>query len=86
MIIKILGTGCTNCNRLYDNTKKAIEMGQIPATIYKVEDVKEIMKYKVMTTPVLVVDEKVVFKGKVPSPEDILKTIFNEMLNKDKDS
>ncbi|AEE13761.1 redox-active disulfide protein 2 [Thermodesulfobium narugense DSM 14796] len=84
MTIKVLGTGCPNCKKLYDNTKKAIEMGQIPATIYKVEDVKEIMKYKVMTTPVLVVDEKVILKGKVPSPEDILKTLFNEMLNKNK--
>ncbi len=86
MIIKILGTGCPNCKKLYENTKKAIEMGQVAASIYKVEDVKEIMKYKVMTTPVLVIDEKVVFKGKIPSPEDILKTIFNEMLNKNMDS
>ena len=84
MIIKILGTGCTNCKKLYENTKKAIEMGQVEASIYKVEDVKEIMKYKVMTTPVLVIDEKIIFKGKVPSPEDILKAIFNEMLNKNK--
>lgn len=82
MTIKILGTGCPNCKKLYENTKKAIEMGQVAATIYKVEDVKEIMKYKVMTTPVLVIDEKVVFKGKVPSPEDILKTIFNSMIDK----
>lgn len=73
MNIKILGTGCSNCKRLEANTKNAIEELGLDATIEKVTDIKDIMKYGVMSTPALVVDEKVKVMGKVPSSEDIKK-------------
>lgn len=73
MNIKILGTGCSNCKRLEANTKAAIEELGIEATIEKVTDIKQIMKYGVMSTPALVVDEKIKVMGKVPSSQDIKK-------------
>ena len=73
MNIKILGTGCSNCKRLEANTKNAIEELGLDATIEKVTDMKEIMKYGVMSTPALVVDEKVKVVGRVPNSEEIKK-------------
>ena len=75
MIIKILGTGCSNCKKLEENTRKAVEELGIEATIEKVTDIKEIMKYGVMNTPALVVDEKVKTMGRVPTSEEIKKYI-----------
>lgn len=73
MIIKILGSGCANCKKLEENTKKALEELRIEATVEKVTDFKDIMKYGVMKTPALVVDEKVKVWGRVPSAEEIKK-------------
>lgn len=73
MNIKILGSGCSNCKRLEANAKAAIEELGLDATIEKVTDIKDIMKYGVMSTPALVVDEKVKVMGKVPSADDIKK-------------
>lgn len=73
MIIKILGSGCSNCKKLEQNTQKAItEMG-IEANVEKVEDFKAIMAYGVMKTPALVVDEQVISMGKVLTVEEIKK-------------
>ncbi|GAE44130.1 redox-active disulfide protein 2 [Mesobacillus boroniphilus JCM 21738] len=65
MNIKILGTGCKKCQELEKNTRIAVEELQLEAQVEKVEDIKEIMKYKVMSTPALVIDEKVVSTGKL---------------------
>ncbi|PRR80456.1 thioredoxin family protein [Clostridium vincentii] len=73
MIIKILGTGCSNCKKLEANAKKAVEELGVDATIEKVTDIKEIMKYGVMKTPAIVVDEKVKAFGRVPKVEEIKK-------------
>ncbi|MVX66321.1 thioredoxin family protein [Clostridium chromiireducens] len=73
MIIKILGTGCSNCKRLEENAKKAVEELGLDATIEKVTDIKDIMKYGIMKTPGLVVDEKVKVSGRVPTSEEIKK-------------
>jgi len=73
MIIKVLGSGCANCTKLYDNTKEAVESLGIDATIEKVTDIKDIMAYGVMRTPALVVDGKVKVMGRVPSAEEIKK-------------
>jgi small redox-active disulfide protein 2 len=71
MVIKILGTGCPKCKTLEKMTREVVEQNGIDATIVKVEDIMEIMKYGIMTTPAMVVDEKVVLKGRVPSPDEI---------------
>ncbi|MGE3063550.1 MAG: thioredoxin family protein [bacterium] len=71
MKIEILGTGCPKCKKLEENTKKAVEELKIDAEVIKVTDIKEIMKYKVMMTPALVVDGKVILSGRVLSSEGI---------------
>jgi small redox-active disulfide protein 2 len=71
MNIKILGTGCKKCKKLEANAKEAVAELGIEATIEKVEDVPGIMSYKVMSTPALVVDEKVVSAGKLLSVKEI---------------
>lgn len=75
MEIKVLGTGCTKCKTLYKSTEEALKEAGIEAELSKVEDIVEIMKFGVMTTPALVVDGKVVLKGKVPSVKDIIKLL-----------
>lgn len=73
MVIKVLGSGCANCKKLEENTKKAVEELGIDASIEKVEDLKSILGYGVMKTPALVVDEKVKIMGRVPTAEEIKK-------------
>ncbi|ENK0838711.1 TM0996/MTH895 family glutaredoxin-like protein [Clostridium botulinum] len=73
MIIKVLGSGCSNCKKLEENTKKAVELLGIDATIEKITNIKDIMSFGVMKTPALVVDEKVKIMGRVPSAEEIKK-------------
>jgi small redox-active disulfide protein 2 len=67
MEIKILGTGCAKCKSLEKLTREVVEKNGIQATITKVEDIQEIMKYHIMATPALVVNEKVEIKGYLPS-------------------
>lgn len=71
MEIKILGTGCPKCKSLEKTTSEVVAQENIHATITKVEDIMAIMQYGVMTTPALVVNEKVEIKGRVPSHEEI---------------
>jgi small redox-active disulfide protein 2 len=71
MEIKILGTGCPKCKTLEKLTRDVVELNSINASITKVEDIVEIMKYGVMTTPALVVNGKVEIKGRVPSSDEI---------------
>ena len=76
MEIKILGTGCPKCKTLEKLTREVVEQNGIDATITKVEDIVEIMKYGVMTTPALVVDEKVTIKGRIPSTDEIKRLLI----------
>jgi len=71
MEIKILGTGCPKCKALEKVTRDVIAENGIVANVTKVEDIMDIMKYGVMTTPALVVDGVVVMKGHVPSKEEV---------------
>jgi len=71
MNIKILGTGCANCKNLEKATFNAVAELDLNATISKVEDIQQIMSYGIMRTPALVVDEKVIMYGRVPSVGEI---------------
>lgn len=75
MDIKILGTGCTKCVKTYEVVKKAVEHSGVNATIEKVEDIMEIMKYNIMTTPAVAIDGEVKIKGRVPSEQEIINLI-----------
>ncbi len=75
MVIKVLGTGCPSCKKLESNVRTAVSEAGIEASVEKVEDLQKIMEYGVMSTPALVIDEKVVSKGKVLSVCDIRKLI-----------
>jgi small redox-active disulfide protein 2 len=75
MVIKVLGTGCSNCKNLEKATQIALtEMG-IDAQIEKVEDIQKIMTYGIMRTPALVIDEKVALYGRVPSVKELKEII-----------
>ena len=71
MDIKILGTGCPKCKSLEKLTREVVEQNGLSAEISKVEDIMEIMKFNVMSTPALVVNGKVEIKGRVPSAGEI---------------
>ena len=71
MEIKILGTGCAKCRSMEKLTREVVEKNGIQATITKVEDITEIMKYHIMVTPALVVNGKVEIRGYVPSASEI---------------
>jgi small redox-active disulfide protein 2 len=71
MEIKILGTGCPKCKALEKVTRDVVAENGIEANVTKVEDIMDIMKYGVMTTPALVVDGVVVMKGHVPSKAEV---------------
>jgi small redox-active disulfide protein 2 len=69
--IKVLGTGCAKCKQMENAVRAAVANMGIEATVEKVEDIEKIMEYNVMITPVLVIDEKVTIKGRVPSEAEI---------------
>jgi len=73
--IKIYGTGCKNCVKLTENAKKAVEETGVDAEIIKVEEMKDIVKAGVMSTPGLGIDGEVKIKGRVPDVEEIKELI-----------
>jgi len=78
--IKILGTGCTKCKNLEKVTREVVIENNFDADIQKVEDITQIMTYGVMMTPALVVNEKVLFSGRVPSKSEI-KNYIDKSIN-----
>ena len=72
MKIKILGTGCSNCKKLYAEAEKAIAASGVAVALEKVEKIDQIMAYGVMSTPALVIDGQVKFSGKVASVAEIM--------------
>ena len=69
--IEILGTGCPNCKRTTAVAEKVVNDNNIDATIEKVEDIMDIMKYNVLSTPAVVIDGVVKIKGRVPSASEL---------------
>lgn len=72
MVVKILGTGCKRCKNLEEKVREVITKNSIDAEVVKVQEIEDIMKYGIMMTPGLVVDEKVVSYGSIPGDDEIL--------------
>jgi small redox-active disulfide protein 2 len=71
MKVEVLGMGCANCNKLYQNAVEAVKLSGKEVEVAKVEDIKKIMGYGVLSTPALVIDGMVKVAGKVPKVEEI---------------
>lgn len=79
MIVKILGSGCSNCNQLEKNAKEAVAKLGVEAEFVKVKDFKEIAAYGVLRTPALVVNEEVLSFGKVLPVSEIVKLLKDKI-------
>ena len=74
--IKVLGPGCPKCKTTYSNVLEAVKQTGIKANVEKIEDIEEMLKYDVLTTPVLMIDDIIKIKGRVASVNEI-----KELLN-----
>ena len=75
MKIKVLGTGCQKCKKLYSEAEKAITASGVKADLEKIEKIEEIIKYGVMATPGLVINEEVKASGRIPQSNEIVDWI-----------
>lgn len=71
MKIAILGAGCPKCKHTMEVVRKAVEQAGVEATIQKIEDIQEIMKFRVMMTPAVAIDGQVRLWGKVPTVDEV---------------
>lgn len=74
-VISILGTGCPKCITMTSVVKDVVAENDIDATVEKVEDIAEIIKYNVITTSALVIDDVITIKGRVPSKSEVLELL-----------
>ena len=81
MNIKILGPGCAKCHALEKAVKETVQELELDATIEYVKEMTKILEYPILTTPGLVIDEKLVSSGKVPS-KDKVKEFITDAINK----
>jgi len=73
--IKVLGPGCPKCKTTYSNVLEALKKTNIKANVVKVEDIEEMMKYNILTTPVLMIDEQIKIKGRVAQVNEIVELL-----------
>lgn len=79
MKIEVLGTGCAKCKQLEKDVYNALAELDVAADVSKVQDIKKIMAYKVMTTPALVIDGQVKISGRLPRKDELHKYIKGEL-------
>ncbi|HOZ70774.1 MAG TPA: thioredoxin family protein [Chitinophagaceae bacterium] len=78
MYIKVLGPGCPKCKTTYTNVLEALKQTGVEAQVEKIEDIEEMMKYNVLTTPVLMIDEVAIIKGRVGDVNEIKKLLLKK--------
>jgi len=79
LTIKILGSGCANCKRLEQIARKLVDDLALQADVVKVTDYNDIMAYDILATPGLVINEKVVSSGRIPSPAEVTTWLMNAL-------
>jgi small redox-active disulfide protein 2 len=79
LVIKVLGSGCANCKKLEAVTHQVVDQMGIQAEIIKVTEYPDIMAYNIMSTPGLVINEKVVSYGRIPSAAEVTTFITNTL-------
>jgi small redox-active disulfide protein 2 len=84
MKIKVLGPGCARCHQLEQTAREVVRELAIDASIEEVKDVRKIMEYPILTTPGLVIDEKVVCSGRVPTRAEVTSFITTALSNETK--
>ncbi len=78
--IKVLGPGCANCVKVAEIAKQAVRVLAAEAQVEKVTDPAEIGKYRILATPGLVINEKVVCAGRIPTPAEVTTWLTNALL------
>jgi small redox-active disulfide protein 2 len=79
LTIKVLGPGCANCKRVEQIAKKVVADLAVEAEIIKVTEYPDIMAYNIMSTPGLVINEKVVCSGRIPTPTEVTTFVVNAL-------
>jgi small redox-active disulfide protein 2 len=82
LTIKVLGSGCANCKRIEQIAHKVVDELAIQAEIIKVTDYNDITAYNIMSTPGLVINEKVVSYGRIPTPAEVTTWVVNALEGK----
>jgi len=86
MKIKVFGSGCSNCKKLYETTKKIIKELDIKTGVEYIEDVSEMIKMGIMSSPALVIDDKIILAGGNKSEKDIKEALIKNLNKKEKDN
>lgn len=73
--IKILGPGCPKCKTSYANALEAVKQAGVDVQVEKIEDIEEMLKYNILTTPVLMIDEEIKIKGRVAQVGEIVELL-----------
>ena len=79
LTIKVLGSGCDNCKKVETIARQAVAGLSIEATIIKVTDYKDMKAYNILSTPGLVINEKLVCAGRIPTPAEVTTWLANAL-------
>jgi small redox-active disulfide protein 2 len=83
MEIKVLGPGCAKCQQLEKTVKEVVKELGIDVKVEDIKDMRKIMEYPILSTPGLVINERLVFSGRVPSKAEVTKVITTALSQKE---